>query len=268
MRTIIFTLAANQAQSMQEIAGSYFEVIEAPATIARIDWVDSGGQQLEPWTGVQAGWFAEDPYRAFAITNGATPQTIKVMVGRNRGGNRAAPINSLVKVQEQEGAYRQTVDGRACMGMGVAPAVAAQLSMVTIGALATATGRTVSVNKATFLANVASTLNFMVIADSAITAAGAATTGAPHAKKFDAAAAGWGLGSNGDYVPSGQIRKANAAAFGGGSQYGVIHTVPVAANTSTVVEFREPLILAAGTHLAVQSGFNTQLQATFEWVEQ
>jgi hypothetical protein len=97
MRTLTIALTAGQVVPL-EISGLYFELLSCSYELERIDWTDADGQTVDPWLNVKEGIFGAFPYRAFVIKNGTTAQTIKILIGRGTGGNRAAPVSGTVAI--------------------------------------------------------------------------------------------------------------------------------------------------------------------------
>jgi hypothetical protein len=97
MRTLTIALTAGQVVPL-EISGLYFELLSCSYELERIDWTDADGQTVDPWLNVKEGIFGAFPYRAFVIKNGTTAQTIKILIGRGTGGNRAAPVSGSVLI--------------------------------------------------------------------------------------------------------------------------------------------------------------------------
>lgn len=247
MRTLEIKLGANEVGGLQEIAGRYFEIISAPEALARVDWVGADGQHLSPWIGPEQGWFDASPYRGFSITNGATTQTVKVLVGENTGGNRAAPIKGVISVQKSPGELR--VDGGLSFGRAIrCPAQVGQYGGVQFSAPTDKSAKAY-VTRVTVVAD----------ADMAISIYGFAD-----AVAWDSAKAG--------FAKSDQVTKSAANVRTG---YGLVQPVAdgmlwtaAKAGVPVVIELDDPARLVPGRALSIASAaLNAGFTVALEWFE-
>lgn len=115
MELLTITLAAGQTQQFAK-AGRYVEIIDSTYPI-RIDFVGDKGQQTDSMTSALSGLFMEVSFAAMAITNGASPQTVTLLVMESqRGGSRRQP--GIVSVSNKIGAGVVTVGFVAALAVG------------------------------------------------------------------------------------------------------------------------------------------------------
>ncbi|WP_422189931.1 hypothetical protein [Aquabacterium sp.] len=82
-----------------QIGGSYFELYKCSFDLAKVALEFEYGSSGDLLEDVREGIYVENKkYTGFAITNGATAQTITIMIGANSGGNRAAPLTGSVAI--------------------------------------------------------------------------------------------------------------------------------------------------------------------------
>ena len=129
MELLTINLAANQTQQFAK-AGRYFEIIDS-AYAVRVDFNGDQGQQTDSMVNALSGLFIEDPFAGFAITNGATPQSVTVLILESgRGGSRRQP--GVVRVIDQSA--DKSMAGNQFFGSYSAPAAAGLGSVVMLGA--------------------------------------------------------------------------------------------------------------------------------------
>lgn len=101
MELLTITLAANQTQQFAK-SGRYFEIIDSSYAV-RVDFIGDQGQQTDSMVNALSGLFIEDPFAAFAITNGSVAQSITfLLLEAGRGGSRRQP--GIVSVSNKLGA--------------------------------------------------------------------------------------------------------------------------------------------------------------------
>lgn len=104
MRTLTFTLAPGQTRPF-DVAGAYFEILRASFEIERIDLTADNGAFGDPLEGVTEGVYVNQKYTGFVVKNGPTAQTVKLLIGKENGGNRAAPLTGTVAISNTSGAF-------------------------------------------------------------------------------------------------------------------------------------------------------------------
>lgn len=88
---LTITLAANQRRTFER-GGRYLEIIEGDSPIDLFLYGPQGEQQDEA-RAIVSGLFLEqrDPFARFDVQNGATAQTLRLLVTDGRAGSRRAP---------------------------------------------------------------------------------------------------------------------------------------------------------------------------------
>lgn len=90
MELLTITLAANETKQFAK-AGRYLEITDSSYAV-RVDFIGDQGQQTDSMVNALSGLFIEDPFAAFAITNGATAQSVTFLIlEMGRGGSRRQP---------------------------------------------------------------------------------------------------------------------------------------------------------------------------------
>lgn len=98
MELLSITLAANETKQFAK-AGRYFEIIESAFPIT-VNFYSASGAQSDSMVNALSGLFLEDPYVHFSISNGATAQTVILLLMEiGRGGSRRQP--GTVRVIDQ-----------------------------------------------------------------------------------------------------------------------------------------------------------------------
>lgn len=98
MRTLTITFAANETRNLQ-IGGDFFELYKCSYDLARVALEFEFGSSGDTLEGVREGVYVENmKFTGFAITNGATAQTVVILLGKSSGGNRAAPLTGSVSI--------------------------------------------------------------------------------------------------------------------------------------------------------------------------
>ena len=98
MELLTITLAANETKQFAK-AGRNFEIIDSVYPL-RVDFVGDQGQQTDSMVNALSGLYLEDPFSAFSITNGATAQSVTLLIiEAGRGGSRRQP--GIVRVVDQ-----------------------------------------------------------------------------------------------------------------------------------------------------------------------
>lgn len=92
---LTFTLAAGATAQFAK-AGRYIEIIEADYGIASITLTDESGGQSAVMRNTKSGLYAEVAFKQVDIVNGATAQTITLLVTDGRGGSRRQPGNVVI----------------------------------------------------------------------------------------------------------------------------------------------------------------------------
>jgi len=255
MRTMNETFAAGEVKSF-DIAGNYFELMSCASDLARVDWFGEDGQQVEPWQTVREGVFAAEPFRGFAIKNGATPQTIRFLVGNGTGGNRAAPVSGNVGILAlPSGAEWARVTGGSCMAAASAVPNAGQNGQFGIEQPSNS-GRDVAVKRVTLAAGQDVTV--------AVTVGVGPVVGSVNGKSKLIPGGG---------VPVSQAAKVFSRSVAGPS--GVyLASIRLKAGAPHVIDWQEPVVLqkhAAANSTILMFTANTPdivLESSIEWIEQ
>lgn len=92
------TFAANETKHFAR-AGRRIDVIDAPYSLAEIALADSTGAAVGFVRNSETGIYARVPFTTFAITNGATAQTIRLLITDGDGGSNKLP--GVVRVVDQ-----------------------------------------------------------------------------------------------------------------------------------------------------------------------
>lgn len=124
---IDFVLAAGGTARLER-AGRYIEIIEAQYELGAIVLTDGDGQQAAFIRGALAGTYAEVPFKALDITNGANAQTVTLLVTDGKGGTRRQP--GVVQVVDTRVA--RTKEGRAYSYRYSTTAAAGQYATTTL----------------------------------------------------------------------------------------------------------------------------------------
>lgn len=240
MELLTIALAANQTQQFAK-AGTYFEVTDADYPVT-IDFTGQNGSLTDTMRNALSGLYLEDPYSSFSITNGATAQTVRVLVMENgRGGSRRQPgVVSVV-----DGGKARTLAGVAGFGSVASAAAATFRSYVQIWNPPASTNRLVV--ESVFLSSPTAGSFELRTHNAALVT----LNGSPLSKR------------NQDILSSIEFRSNNtsAATFG----QGLINTYLQAA-TTLQLSFKEPLILDPGFGcLAVPVATNVEIRAGWEF---
>ncbi|MEO8805847.1 MAG: hypothetical protein ABI433_07185 [Burkholderiaceae bacterium] len=92
MELLSITLAVNETKQFAK-AGRYFEIVDSTYALS-VAFYGANGAQSDQMIGALSGLYLEDSYSHFSITNGATAQTITLLVMEvGRGGSRRQPGN-------------------------------------------------------------------------------------------------------------------------------------------------------------------------------
>ena len=95
MELLPITLAANETRQFAK-AGRYFEIIDSTYSLT-IQFTGTNGSISDSIVGALSGLFIEDPFTHFSLTNGATAQTVTLLIMETgRGGSRRQPGNVRV----------------------------------------------------------------------------------------------------------------------------------------------------------------------------
>lgn len=95
---LTITLAANESKRFER-AGRRIDVIDAAYPIAELALTDTNGGAAGFLRNVDVGIFARLGFAGFAITNGSTAQTVRVLVTDGDGGSNKQP--GVVRVVDQ-----------------------------------------------------------------------------------------------------------------------------------------------------------------------
>ncbi|MFT3665577.1 hypothetical protein [Piscinibacter sp.] len=240
---ITVTLAAN-AVARIERAGRYIEVIDAQYTIASITLTDDAGGQAAFIRNCLSGIYAEIGFRAFDVVNGASAQTITVMVCTGRGGSRRQP--GVVQVVDSSKA--RVLSNQSFMDFGFASSTAALAAQVQAWNPA-GSGKRLIVQKVVVNMSVAGLLNI-----SPSNAALTTLRGQLSSKLGGGASA------------ASQVRTDQAAVPGTSAK----QAFGVSANTPINVLFADPVVLPPGYGLTVWNDVGPVglLSASFETIEE
>jgi hypothetical protein len=92
-----FNIAAGETKRY-EVAGRYLEIIEA-ADRLNIEFNGPDGNRVHSMRGALSGFYSEEPFGAFEVTNPGAAQTVTLMITDRRGGSRRQPGN--VRIVDQ-----------------------------------------------------------------------------------------------------------------------------------------------------------------------
>lgn len=96
LRTLTFTIGANEVKTFM-YGGVHFEILTASSDIT-VALLDKTGNEAERLELVREGIYTDTAYGGFTVTNGPTPQTVRLLIGSSSGGNRAAPLTGTVNI--------------------------------------------------------------------------------------------------------------------------------------------------------------------------
>jgi hypothetical protein len=105
---LTFTIAATETKRF-EVAGRYLEIIDS-ADRLNIDFNGPDGNRVDSMRGALSGFYSEEPFGAFEVTNpGAVAQVVTLMITDRRGGSRRQPGNVIVvdSIPASVGSYTQ-----------------------------------------------------------------------------------------------------------------------------------------------------------------
>ncbi|QAZ41226.1 hypothetical protein C1M51_18375 [Methylibium sp. Pch-M] len=114
---LTITLSANESKRFER-AGRRIDVIDAAYPIAELALTDTNGGAAGFLRNVDVGIFARLGYASFSITNGATAQTVRVLVTDGDGGSNKQP--GVVRVVDQ--GSEKTIAGAQYFGSSTRPA--------------------------------------------------------------------------------------------------------------------------------------------------
>lgn len=228
------TFAANETKHFAR-AGRRIDVIDAPYSLAEIALADSTGGAVGFVRNSESGIFAKVPFTTFAITNGPTAQTIRLLVTDGDGGTNRLP--GVVRVVDQ-GAEKTQAGAQFC----AAPASTsgAPIRVIAFHALT----RPFAAKRISVVSDVAGEVQFFTAQGNPIPAN---TVGAIPNKLAGAAAV--------DTV-SHRFSLASAQFITAGVDYasvGAFATLVLAANVLTELPLTTPFVLPVGWAIGVNA---------------
>lgn len=136
---ITVNLSANEVKQFRK-AGSYIEIIDSSYAVG-LNFYSVNGSQTNSLKGALSGLFLDIDFGAFDVVNGATAQTVTLLVcdAGELGGSRRQPGNVRVIDQsaDQTAALNQFIamNGVSNGGLGVVAGLWAQTKQITVKAI-------------------------------------------------------------------------------------------------------------------------------------
>ncbi|MFY7915880.1 MAG: hypothetical protein ACOVPA_14580 [Rubrivivax sp.] len=89
MELLTFTIGASESKRFEK-AGRYLEIIDAAGPL-NIDMNEASGNRADSMRNALSGFYSEEPFSAFEVTNPGPAQTVTLMITDRRGGSRRQP---------------------------------------------------------------------------------------------------------------------------------------------------------------------------------
>ncbi len=239
MELLTFTIGASESKRFEK-AGRYLEIIDAAGPL-HIDMNDGSGNRADSMRNALSGFYSEEPFSAFEVTNPGAAQTVTIMITDRRGGSRRQPGT----VSVIDGGRARTLSGASFIAPVIGAAVAAQNTHAQLWNPNTATRRIV-LKSITISSSVAGRMHIRIHNTAATT-----SWGTMFNKNIGAAA-----------IPDAEMRFGSSVGLIGSGGLGFFE---LQAGNCFVYRFEDPLIIAPGVGVLVwHAALNADVLAVFD----